>query len=412
VGTSADAFLWGVATAGHQVEGNNVNADWWEWEHTPGSPARVPSGDACDSYHRFEDDIRLISELGLNAYRFSLEWSRIEPEQGEFSRAEIAHYRRMLVGCRERGIAPVVSFSHITLPRWVNSRGGHAWDGLPEAFARFAQRVGAEYAEHLGYVITLNEPDLIANLGYRFGTFPGSRVAGSGDDAAARVTETLVAAHHRTRDVIRGAAPGSRVGISIAAVEWGEIAGFEEQALAFRRAWEGPFYEVLDGDDFLGVNAYTRLFIGPEHETDAAPALDVPMLRMYPEGTRFTDYGYEFRPEAAAACVRRAIKLTGLPVIVTENGVPAMNDSERVEYLERSIETLIRTARSERQDLRGYFHWSLLDNFEWTSGFDIRFGLMEVDSVTFERRPKPSAAAYSAAVRRFGSYPLAAEETA
>ena len=407
MGNPTDGFLWGVATAGHQIEGNNVNADWWEWEHTPGSPAIVPSGDACDSYHRYEEDIRLVSGLGLNAYRFSLEWSRIEPEQGEFSRAEIAHYLRMLDVCRENGITPVVSLSHITLPRWVNNRGGHAWEGLPEAFARFAERVSTEYAQHLGYVLTMNEPDLIANLGYCFGNFPGSRAAGSGDDAAARVTATLIATHHRARDVIRSSAPGSRVGLSIAAIEWVETEGFEEKALVVRKSWEGPFYEVLDGDDFLGVNAYTRVFIGPERDTGVGTELSLPMLRMYPEGTRLTEYGYEFRPEAAAACVKRASQLTGLPVIVTENGVPASNDAERVEYLRRSIQTLISTARAERVDLRGYFHWSLLDNFEWMSGYAIRFGLVEVDADTFERRPKPSAAVYAAIVRGLGAYPLA-----
>jgi beta-glucosidase len=312
----------------------------------------------------------------------------------------------MLDACAERNVTPLVTFSHITLPRWVNRHGGHAWDEFPERFTRFCDRAAREYRDQLGYVLTLNEPDLTANLGYRFGNFPGTRVAGSGDEAAASVTEVLIEAHHRSRDAIRAAAPNAKVGLSLATMEWSVEPGFEDMAKHAEQMWEGPFYGVLEGDDFLGVNAYTRLNIGPERPPERETMLNIPLFRMYPPGTRITEYGYEFRPEAVAACAVRATKLTGLPVIVTENGVPASDDRERVEYVERSVPALIDAAHRESVDLRGYFYWSLLDNFEWNSGYTVRFGLCEVDPRTFERRLKPSAHAYAAVARKYGADPL------
>ena len=165
-------FIWGVATAAHQIEGGNFNNDWWVWEHDPASGCAEPSGDACDSYHRWDQDVDLVAQMGLGAYRFSLEWSRIEPAPGEFSTAALAHYRRVCEACWEREIEPVVTFHHYTLPRWLADRGGWEWADAPERFARFVTRAGAYLGEVIGRACTINEPNVVGVLGYTLGEFP------------------------------------------------------------------------------------------------------------------------------------------------------------------------------------------------------------------------------------------------
>ena len=170
--TFPDGFVWGTATAAHQVEGGNWNNDWWAWEHTPGSGCAEPSGDACDHWHRWPQDLRMLAELGFGSYRFSLEWSRIEPEEGEFSRAALDHYLAMCAGCRELGLEPVVTFHHFTTPRWVAAAGGWADPATAERFARFCARAAAPLGDAMARACTLNEPNVVATAGYLQGRFP------------------------------------------------------------------------------------------------------------------------------------------------------------------------------------------------------------------------------------------------
>src|SRR5438093_2688706 len=167
-----DGFLWGTAPAAHQVEGGNWNNDWWAWEHDPEAPCKEPSGDACDHWHRWPHDVGLCAELGFGCYRFSLEWSRIEPEEGEFSRVALDHYRAMCAGCREQGLEPVVTFHHFTTPRWVVTRGGWAAPETADRFARFAARAAAHLGDGMARACTLNEPNIVATMGYLYGFFP------------------------------------------------------------------------------------------------------------------------------------------------------------------------------------------------------------------------------------------------
>ena len=189
-----DRFLWGTATAAHQIEGGNVNNDWWEFEHDPTSGCVDVSGDACDSFNRYPEDIALVADLGLGAYRFSLEWSRIEPAEGEFSLVALDHYRRMAATCREHGVTPVVTFHHFTHPRWLSDAG--AWEALhaPDRFARYCDRVTAHLGDLIGMACTLNEPNVVATMGWRLGIFP-PRVR----DRVRRgvVNQALVAAHRK-----------------------------------------------------------------------------------------------------------------------------------------------------------------------------------------------------------------------
>lgn len=401
-------FLWGAATGAHQVEGNNTNSDWWLFEHQPGAPLAEPSGDACDSYHRYREDIALLAQLGLNAYRFSIEWARIEPAPGEFSRASLDHYRRVCETCAEFHIQPLITFQHVTLPAWVGAHGGWLWDEIPERFARYAGVAAEALRDQLHYVVTVSEPDINANVGYRYGAFPGAHMGpgeGPGEAAAARAAEMLCRAHHLGRQAIHAAAPQARVGLTLAVQEWGVQPGYETVLADLQRQWEGDFFAATAGDDFVGVQAYTRIVAGPV--SDQLPegfAALIPLFNMYPPGTRRTTMGYEFRPQAIGAAIRRASTLTGLPIMVTENGVPTDDDRERVEYLDGSLAAL-RECLADGIDVRGYFHWSLLDNFEWHQGYRMHFGLVEVDRATFARKPKPSAIHYGQLVRAAGAVP-------
>ncbi len=375
--TFPDGFVWGTATAAHQIEGGNVNNDWWAFEHDPASGCVDVSGDACDSYHRFPEDIALVKSLGFTSYRFSLEWSRIEPEEGEFSRVALEHYRRMLATCHEHGLLPVVTYHHFTHPRWLAAAG--TWEALhaPDRFARYCERATEHLGDLIGMAGTLNEPNVVATMGWRHGIFP-PRVR----DRVRRgvVNEALVAAHRKGVDAIRSGPGDFPVGLTLSMTDYQLQPGGEEWLERIRRPNEDVFLEATAGDDFVGVQTYTRDRIGPDGS-------------LGPEtGVRTTQMGYEFWPDALGGTIRRAWEMTGgLPVYVTENGIGTAQDDQRIEYVTGALRGLA-GCLAEGIDVRGYFYWSLLDNFEWVLGYGPTFGIVSVDRETFERRPKPSAA--------------------
>ena len=376
-------FLWGAATAAHQVEGGNDNNDWWDWERDPRSPCREPSGAACDHYHRYPGDLDLLAGWGLNAYRFSLEWSRIEPAEGEIDAAVLEHYRRMCAACRERGVEPIVTFHHFTTPRWLAARGGWADPATADRFARFCERAAAALGDLVGRACTINEPNIVAAFGYRDGSFP----PGVRDPVLyGRAVDVLLTAHRRGAAALRAAVPGLRVGVTVAMEERTAVDGGEARRDELRAEMEDRYLAATSGDDFLGVQAYTRVRVGPEGPRPPAP------------GARVTQMGWEFRPEALGACVRRAAAVTGLPILVTENGVATADDAERVEYLEGALASLA-ACLADGVAVAGYLHWSLLDNFEWNDGYRPTFGLIAVDRATQARAPKPSGARLGAFAR-------------
>jgi len=370
-------FVWGTATAAHQVEGGNWNNDWWAWEHTPGSPCQEPSGDACDHWHRWPDDVALVADLGFGAYRFSLEWSRIEPEEGEWSRVALDHYRAMCLGCRERGLEPIVTFHHFTTPRWLAAKGGWTAPATADAFARFCERAATHLRGAMTRACTINEPNIVATFGHLHGVFPpGKRDA----DLRRRVNDVFVAAHRRGVAAIRGAAPGVPVGLTLAMSDYQAVDGGEAARDLERRDMEDVFLAGTGGDDFVGVQTYTRLRVGPDG------------LRSPEPGVPLTAMGYEFWPEALEATIRRAWSVTGgrVPVLVTENGIGTADDTDRVRFVERALRGVL-ACLADGIDVRGYVHWSLLDNFEWAFGYGPTFGLVAVDRTTQVRTPKPSA---------------------
>ena len=383
--TFPDGFVWGTATAAHQIEGGNWNNDWWAWEHTPGSPCAEPSGDACDSWHRGDEDVALVADMGLGSYRFSFEWSRIEPEEGEWSRASVDHYRRQCEALRAHGIEPTVTFHHFTTPRWLADRGGWEDPATADRFAAFCGRLAGEVGDVIGRACTINEPNIVATMGWRLGAFPPGKRDG---DLRLRVNDVFVDAHRKAVDAIRAGAPGVPVGLTLSMTDYQAVDGGEERTARMRRVMEDVFLEATDGDDFLGVQTYSRLRIGPDGILGAEDG--VPVL----------DMGYELWPQSLEACLRRAWAYTGgkVPLLVTENGIGTTDDSQRVAYVHAALEGVLR-ALADGVDVRGYTYWSLLDNFEWAYGYRPRFGLVAVDRETFARMPKPSAAWYREVVK-------------
>jgi beta-glucosidase len=384
-GAFPDGFRWGTATAAHQVEGGNTNNDWWRWEHTAGSGVAEPSGDGCDSWHRWGDDVDIVARLGLDHYRFSLEWSRIEPAPGEWSVAALDHYRRICDALRERGVEPLVTFHHFTTPAWLADRGGWEESETVARYGEFCHRAASALGSAIGRACTLNEPNVVATMGWVMGMFPPGR---TDPTAAGTVTANLVDAHRRGVEAIRAAVGGVPVGMTLSMTDYQAVEGGEARTARIRETHEDVFLRATAGDDFVGVQTYSRMLIGPDGWIGPEPG--VPVLVM----------GYELWPDALAACLRRASEVTGGKVAlwVTENGIGTDDDDQRIDYVRHALQGVLQVI-ADGISVLGYTYWSLLDNFEWAFGYRPRFGLVRVDRTTFERRPKPSASWLGAVAR-------------
>jgi beta-glucosidase len=399
-------FLWGCATAGHQVEGNNTNSDLWTIEHLPESMFKEPSGDACDHYHLYPQDISMLADLGFNTYRFSLEWSRIEPEEGFFSNAELEHYRRMLATCREHHLTTLLTYSHFSMPRWFAYKGGWQNPAAPDLYARFCEKATRHLGDLVGYASTFNEPDIPQLLGWlNLQGMPGGNINDmfqqvltkvrkqlNAPDFASfflgdgkKIRDGLMAAHHKGKDAMKSVRGDLPVGLNLAMTD-DQPAPTNSHVAEKRADVYAPWLEIAKHCDYLGVQMYSRSIVG---EKDLPPA----------KGAELTQIGMEFYPECVEHVVRYASKETGVPLIVTENGIATTDDTRRVEYVQRAVAGLKR-AIDDGVDVRGYMAWSLLDNFEWMSGFEPKFGIVAVDRVTQQRTIKPSATVLGNIARR------------
>jgi beta-glucosidase len=376
-----DGFTWGTATAAHQVEGGNTNNDWWAWEHAPETVCAASSGDACDQWHRYESDVELLAGLGFDNYRFSLEWSRIEPAEGEFSQVAIDHYRDVCAACWARGVTPVVTFHHFTTPQWQAAKGGWTEPGTADAFARFCERMGRELGDLVGRACTINEPNIVAFMGYGMGLFP------PGETDLARVavaTDVFLDAHRKATDALKSGRGDYPVGLTVSTSDYQADPSDDPAALATRDAarqlMEDPYMEAARHDDFFGVQTYTRTRCGPHGILGPAPGVEA-----------IEHMGYEFWPDSLGATLRRAWEVTeGTPLLVTENGVCHEDDARRIDYVAQALAGVL-DCIDEGIEVLGYTYWSLLDNFEWAFGYAPRFGIVEVDRSTQERIVKPSA---------------------
>lgn len=411
-------FLWGSATAAHQVEGNNLNNDWWAAEQAGRLPHK--SGLACDHYRRYDDDFALFAELGQTSHRLSIEWSRIEPHPGELSHEALDHYRQVLESLRAHGIEPIVTLHHFSNPIWLTEQGGWTRREVVGRFARYARRVVREYRDLVRYWVTLNEPGVYASQGWILGVWPPNR---SGDMRGAfTVLRNMALAHGRAYHAMKAEQPDARIGV---AHHWrlfdpanpnrrGDrlIAAIRNRLmnLAFPIAirhgrlipplGSGRVVPWLVGtEDWVGVNYYTR-----EHDH-----FDPRAARIGFGIERFLDVernqlGWEIYPQGLErALLAAAPPGDGREVIVTENGIPELDaqDERRPRYLVQHLAACHR-AIDAGVNLRGYTHWTSMDNFEWAEGFEPRFGLVHVNFETQERTPKPSAYLYRDIIRRNG----------
>ena len=376
-GSFPDHFLFGAATAAHQIEGGNVNSDWWAFEHDPASRVIDVSGDACDSWSRWGEDLDLALGIGLNAYRFSIEWARVEPEPGEFSDAALDHYRRVAAGCRERGLVPVVTLHHFTLPRWMAARGGFESPEMPARLGAYAARVGDALGDLIGVACTINEPNIVALDGYLLGVFPPSVRDRSRFEA---VSATMRASHHAMVDALRAGRGSYPIGLTLSMAEMEVAEGGEAPVREGPRAHGGRVPARR-----RGRRLHRRAVLHARALRARRP------LRVVPDGSRATKMGYEYRPEAVEHTVRRAAAVTGLPVVVTEMGISTDDDTERIAFID-AVVAGVSACIADGLDVRGLFYWTLLDNFEWSLGYSQPFGLVACDRRTFARTPKPSAA--------------------
>jgi len=378
-------FYFGAATASHQVEGNNLN-DWTEWEkinadrlakRSGDKPSDHVSGQATNHYELFEKDLDLMKSLGLNAYRFSIEWSRIEPQKGQFNQKEIEHYQKVVKACRERRIEPFITLWHWTIPLWLRDEGGWENKKIIGYFTNYAKKI-VENLPEVKFWITLNEPGVYVNKSYRQGDWPPQK---RNIFTYFKVLNILASAHSRAYQVIKKINPNSQIGI---AHHLTDIGGF--RPLAKTASWWANDHfinKIGSYQDFIGVNYYFHVRL-------LQPRLN----------EKVSDMGWGLHPDGLYNVTKGLAKFNK-PIYITEHGLADAKDLNRGWYIEESLKYLEK-AISEGADIRGYLHWSLLDNFEWWDGFWPRFGLIEVDYANdFKRTVRPSAYKYAELIKKY-----------
>jgi beta-glucosidase len=376
-----DGFLWGAATAAHQVKGNNVHSDWWQAEQAGLLPHRSES--ACNSWIVWREDIRLLKEIGLNAYRLSVEWARIEPERGQFDQGALDTYKEQLEALKNAGIEPIVTLHHFTSPSWLAERGGWRNPDVVPRFVDYTERLVAQTSDLVRWWVTINEPSILAFKSYIEGSWPPHEPGNL--RGFIRLMHHATRGHAAARQAIKKQRPDAMVSIAFAIWPmqplrwWSPI----DQAMAFLGdwLWQGRILRRnLPRLDWLGVNYYSRTIVGwPWPKTPAG------------SGER-SDFGWEIYPQGLYQVLRYLGKF-GKPVVITENGISDADDDQRPEYIVAHLRKIHR-AIQDGVDVRGYMHWSLLDNFEWAAGYQQWFGL-----ATRDRRLRPSAQLYGAIAR-------------
>lgn len=398
-------FLWGSATSGHQIEGNNVNSDLWLLEQVKPSVFSEPSGDACNSLELWPVDLDLVKSMGLNAYRFSLEWARIEPEPGQFSIAMLNLYKAMIEGCRARGLAPLVTFCHYSAPRWFAARGGWLNPEAPQLFARFCGHATRHLGAGISHAMTLNEPNIVPMLEVVLPPQAQTIIALTLDGAAKvlgvpelavantakqadvpRLSAALLAAHKAAKAAIKAVRPDVPVGLTLAIFD-DEAVGAPEKRDAMRRQLYGMWLEAARADDFIGVQNYERVLWAPEGRVQP------------PAGAVRNQNGGEVYAASLANACRYAHSVAQVPVLVSEHGVATADDTIRAKLIPDALAELHK-AMADGLPVLGYVHWSLLDNYEWVAGYKAQLGLFTVDRTTFARTPKPSAGVLGGIARR------------
>lgn len=388
-------FLWGTSTSAHQVEGNNNKNDWWQWEKVPGHIADgSQSGLAIDQFNRYRDDFCLARQMSMNAQRISIEWSRIEPQEGVWDEKAIIYYRNVLITLKEQFFSVMVTLFHFTLPQWVAAQGGWENPKTVSQFERFVRKVVATYAPSVDFWITINEPMVFITQSYLYGIWPpGVKSLWR----AAKVFWRLASAHRRAyraiHEIMDSGSSLSKVGIAKNVISFDPYRKHLFIDVWFVRAadwlWNHSFFSQTRGNhDFVGINYYF-------HYRVAFTLCDYQHLffRVRNENREVSDVGWEVYPSGIFVAIQNMSRYRK-PIYVTENGIASVNDDKRIRFLVAHLKEVYCAIQSG-VDVRGYFYWSLLDNFEWEKGFGPRFGLIGVNQKTMERIPKPSFNVYA-----------------
>ena len=402
-------FLWGAATSAHQVEGNTHN-QWsvWELENAKSkaaqashqwddleswediqpeatNPRNYVSGDGADHYNLYEHDFDLLKKMNMNAFRFSIEWSRVEPNEGAWNAAAIEHYKKYVTELKKRNIEPIVTLFHFTLPTWFAALGGFEKRSNVRYFVRFADKIIRELGVEVRYIVTINEPEVYAYESYHMGNWPPNITS---KKISLRVLSNLAYAHNQAAAAIH--AINRRYKISIAKNSVFFYAG--DDALLSRKTTDVMQYaqddyflkKVIASCDFLGVNYYFS------HRVYG--------YRVHDPNTRVSDLGWDLSPVNIQFALERLYEKYNLPIIITENGLADAQDQHRQWWITQTLIGMQR-AMDSGVKLEGYLHWSLLDNFEWDKGFWPRFGLFKVDYKTKKRVPRKSAVWFARVIK-------------
>ena len=416
-------FLIGAATAAHQVEGNNIHSDLWAMEHMKHTSFIEPSLDAVDHYNRYVKDIKLMADAGLNAYRFSIEWARIEPEEGHFDSEAVDHYKAVIACCKKYGIEPFVTLHHFSSPKWLISKGGWEASTTPEDFAHYVRFIIGELGSELHYICTINEANMgiqVAAIAERYkrqmmAQMQAAQSGGNSADGSVQVGINLqkmmegqkaaaaenlevfgvekvenftsmrtregdlliLKAHELAKKEIKALYPDIKVGLTLSLHD---IQPQEDGMERAKKEWDEEFMHYLPyikDDDFLGVQNYTRSLIGADGQLPN------------PDGAELTQMNYEFYPEALEHVLRKVAKDFHGDLYVTENGIATADDTRRVAFIDTALKGIV-SCINDGLPVKSYFHWSLLDNFEWQKGYSMTFGLIAVDRSTQTRHPKES----------------------
>ena len=398
-------FLWGTATSAHQVEGNNTNSDWWVWEQqNKGKILKVkeekfrhqrfePSGRACDHYHLYEKDFDLIQGMNNNAYRMSIEWARIEPKQGVWDYDEMRHYHNVLLSLKKRNIKVMLTLHHFTNPNWFSAKGGWVNLKAPYYFKKYVKFVVGNLGELVDFWITINEPEVYMDMSYLSGYWPPQQKS---IKKAGLVYFNMVRAHKKAYKTIHKILdkPNKKAMVGVA-VNVMSFAAYKKHRLiellyvhSADKLINHSFYDLTKkSHDFLGINYYFRIRLRKD-KGSLKPVIE----EVKEQERELSDMGWMIYPHGIFD-VLMDFKDFNLPIYITENGIATTDDKKRVKFIIDHL-TEIHHAIQAGVDVRGYFHWSLLDNFEWDKSFGPKFGLIKVNFKTLEREPKGSYYVY------------------
>ena len=401
-----DRFLFGTAVASYQVEGGIYNNDWTIWENKKNSICVEPCNEACNHYELIDEDIKLLKTLGIKAFRFSIEWSRIEPLQGTFNDDEINHYVEKANKLISNDITPIITFHHFTTPEWLYNKGSWLNAKSDDYFNNYVAKLMQKLPKEIVYFNTINEPGIFAFFGY-FSTnkFPPGI---ANETKFINASENIMSAHKKALKTIKQYNPNAKVGMTHALQEWED---HDENKLKeyLKYHLEDKFLEASVDDDFIGLQTYTivrypksiflKIFNAVLLKIGIVRKFILPRIIQIFAGrngaitkqTRTTKMGYEYRPEAVLYNLKRLNKkFPDKEIFITENGIATDNDDERIEFVTTVLKD-VHKFESDNSNVIGYLYWSLLDNFEWDLGYQMNFGLVKVDRDTYERIPHKSA---------------------